>query len=67
MYKLGKISFLYLFLRKSILKKVYNRKIIRTNTYMNSLTKKAIAQYMYLQTNKRHLYFRIFYQTRINS
>lgn len=65
MYKLGKISCVISIFKKTILKNVHNRKIVRTNTYMNSLTKKAIAQY--LQTNKRHLYFRIFYHTRINS
>lgn len=49
MYKLGKISCVISIFKKTILKNVHNRKIVRTNTYMNSLTKKAIAQY--LQTN----------------
>lgn len=47
MYKLGKISCVISIFQKTILKNVHNRKIVRTNTYMNSLTKKAIAQ----QTN----------------
>lgn len=44
MYKLGKISCVISIFKKTILKSVHNRKIVRTNTYMNSLTKKAIAQ-----------------------
>lgn len=44
MYKLGKISCVISIFKKTILKNVHNRKIVRTNTYMNSLTKKAISQ-----------------------
>lgn len=44
MYKLGKISYVISIFKKAILKNDHNRKIVRTNTYMNSLTKKAIAQ-----------------------
>lgn len=52
MYKLGKLTCGLSIFKKTYFENVYNRKMVRTNTYTNNLTKKAIAQY--LQTNKRH-------------
>lgn len=51
MYKLGKISCVISIFKKTILKNVHNRKIVRTNTYMNSLTKKSDCAIIF--TNKQ--------------
>lgn len=51
MYKLGKISCVISIFKKTILKNVHNRKIVRTNTYMNSLIKKSDCAIIF--TNKQ--------------
>lgn len=51
MYKLGKLTCGLSIFKKHILKNVHNRKMVRTNTYTNNLTKKKRLRNIYKQTN----------------